>query len=296
MSRHIPLLLLSCALFLSACASDPAGRTGRDSGPFSARAKNRLVEKDPAALRRTALGFENAGQCGAALSLYQQLLAVDPNDVASTRGLARCLAALGNSERGIAELEALYASSPTDAGIRSDLVGLYLKSMRLDDARALLSPLVEDGTPSILERLQYGIVLEILGAPEKARLIWDDVQQRAPGDLRAGRYLSMSFALDGSFDAAVALLQPLLDSPATAEKGRETLSYIYALSGQYQAALALARGVLTPQELDARRTMLKVLPRLSRADQASALFLNRISQDSMRALGAGDLTDGDGSS
>ena len=276
-------LTLSLAL-LSACTDGPAKRVNTPTGPLTATAKNRLVKEDPASLKRAAAGFERSGQHSAALNLYLQLSAQYPDDRESALGIARCLINLGQRTEGIARLEALYSADTTDRRARAALIDAYMKDVQIDKARSLLQPVVEGGYASLVEKLQYGVLLEVEGQPEQARLIWDEVRATAPKDPRATRYMAISFALDKEYDTSVALLQSLLDDPETDDMGRETLSYIYALSGQMKAALAIARSALSPREVDARTPLLELLPSLSRKEQATGILLDRVSAATIRRL------------
>ena len=277
-------LILVASLVIMGCTQGPAKRVNTPTGPLTATAKNRFVQEDPDALRRAALGFERGGQHSSALNLYLQLSAQYPNDRESALGIARCLIALGQKREGTLRLESLYTEAPEDRQVRQALLDAYMKSVQIEKAETMLAPLVANESATQLELLQFGVLNEVLGRPLIARQIWDEVRGSDTGNVVASRYIAISFALDKEYETAVALLQGLLDNPETDSVGRETLSYIYALSGQTDAAIAIASSVLSAEEVDQRRTLFKLLPTLSRREQATGILLNRVSADTIRRL------------
>lgn len=277
-------LLITMLFFVTACSTGPERRTNSAAGPLGPAARNKMVQKSPEALLATAYGLERGGDLSAALALYSQLRAEYPDNKTAIQGEARIFVLTGRGDVGINQLLQLHGLYPADQALQTDLVNSYIHLGYVERARDFLRGLQSGGILGDTQKVRLGVLEEVTGDAQRARLLWDEVQTSKPDNFETQQFLALSFALDGAYETATALLQQGLDRPSTAQDAKDMLAYIYALSGQWQTAEAIAQTVLSPEELAARRPVYQMLPRLRRAEQARAIMLGQITQEALETL------------
>lgn len=286
---YVIVTCLFCVYLVSACSDRAEYRTNSAVGPLSANARNVLASENPDNIIKAALAFEEAGQFSSALSLYQQLYASDTLSsealsITVRLGIARNYNNLGQKEKARQEFTDLYLTHPLDKNIETAYVGFLMYNGDISHAQKILSAAEQADTLTTTQKIQLGIVSEISGDQNKARLLWDSIYFMTPENSTVLEYLAISFALDKNYDASVDLLKSLLDNSETVVKARLTLANIYALSGQADAALAIAESVISYEEAQQKSGFYKILPKMSRREQASALLLGQIPAKVIRRL------------
>ena len=248
---------------------DLYGRLG-----FAAEARAEYLE--------AAGAFENRGDIPGRISMYEKLAGLDRTDFDSRFKLARLLAAENQTERAIAEFNAVaeiqlargdaggaeatlreaLALEESDIRTVTGLTGLYRGKGRRADAIAVLeSSLAVSPRPEFM--LLLGEIWDDAGRASKARESYERLLARDPEhfearfklgrlEVKAGRP-DQAFALieplitdaihKGHDDRAIGLLGVILMSGALHLPSLEKLAHVYRLSGQ-RANLEIADRVL----------------------------------------------------
>lgn len=269
------LMLLPLAA-LAACTTGPEARTSRPAGPVSAYALNEIAEKDPQSLIRLGEGFERAGDYVGALRLYRQALAANPGMVDARAAQGRLFVKLGQLEQGITELEFAHTKQPDNISVAVHLMDAYILQKKYAEAAALITPLADKDGAQADVILRAAQALHILGAVDSSRTYLDKLLTNDNKDPQALSALAFNFALEGDFDTAVAVLQPMMDNAATAAVGRRSLATIYALSGQSEAAEHIAGTIVSEDDLRSLRPFYRLLPTLSGQEKAVAVYYERL--------------------
>lgn len=281
MSRTIVIAVLTV---LTACTSDrPAKRATEDIGPVSVRARNSLATQNPAGLVNVGEGFERAGNYPAAQALYQQALAAAPDLMAAKVAVARVMALMGRPGESLTMLQTLVSENPEAAEPRSALVDAYIAHGEYKKAFETLEPLITTASSAdiydIAGRLAY-----ISGSTDVARSFFDKALKLEPENPSVLQNLALSYALDGSFESAVALVQKAMDRPSAQIPAQRSLAIIYALSGQTDAALHIARAAMPLEEANNMRPFYQLLPRLDKEPKAAAAMFGRIPVNAVEKL------------
>ncbi len=277
------LILLFLLAFLTACASNtPAKRATEAEGPVSVRARNSLASDNPEGLVAVAEGFEKAGNFQGANNLYGQAMAASPSLIPAQIGYARTLTKLGQLSRGREIIEGLLSRFPHDKDIVLAAADLLTQTGEFERARQLVKQLADQlgsghGILDLLGRLD-----QVTGREDAARNSFNLALKQAPQNAETLKNLALSFALEGEYESAVALLQRAMDNPRTQMQAKRSLAFVYALSGQRKAARVIAMSAVPPEELATLEFLFDLLPRMSKEQQAIALMFDRIPVDLMR--------------
>lgn len=275
-------ITLAACLFLAACASGPEKRTNNDQGPVSARARNVLASENPQGLVTVAEGFERTGNLEGAYNLYSQAIAAAPELLSAKLGLARIYAKINEADRAKVVLESLEGDHGSDPEYILTSVEILTLLANYNQAEIVLEPLSSQANATAPILNMAGRLSQINGRPKRARDYFDRALGIQPGNSAVLRNLAISFAIDGQYESAVALLQRAMDSPLGATDAKRTLAYIYALSGQLKAANVIASSVVPQDEIQELSHIFRLLPRFTPAEQASVLMFDRVPVDALQ--------------
>ncbi|GHF27914.1 hypothetical protein GCM10017044_23850 [Kordiimonas sediminis] len=285
--RIISLGILCIAV--TACTTGPRG--DRNSVVSGMGAK-----QDPEGLVEVGKGFERAGDYVGALSMYQQALQKSPEMIKAQLGIARVLDSAGRADEAASILRRLEGLHPENKAIKRQLAFTYASMRRFDAALAVATKLIvdaeytpiihtEDGMPTetgdFLLLDLAGRLSEVTGQSANARDFYDKSLAITPSALQPVQHLALSFALDGNFDTAVAMLQPPLRFPPTKEDAQRTLALIYGLSDQPEAAYEITRALDGMEKAAESRSFYILLPSLPKAMQAEAVLFGGLEKDKL---------------
>lgn len=276
------ILLAMIALPLAACGSGPEKRVNEGEGPFSARARNSLATNNPTGLLRVGEGFERSGNYRGALNIYGQAMAADPDLLEAQIAYARVVGLLGAHDRSLSILTALLEKHPGNLPVRLALANANIRVGHFTVAVLLLEPLLEDADASAELLDLGGRLAQVSGNSQRARELIGRALAKNRGDHTFLQHMALSFALEGEFASAVAMLQKAMDKSAGLIPGKQSLAMVYALSGQYSAALQLARGSMTTEEAEARRFVYRNIPSWTKEQQAMAVLFNQFPKELLR--------------
>ncbi len=267
-------------LLLAACAATgPEKRVNHGEGPISARARNALASENPAGLVTVAEGFERAGNLEGAYNLFSQAAAADPTLLSANLGIARVLAKTGRLDQAQAILDGLATSHATSTELKLTQVDVAIMRADYAVADAQLADVITPDTKDLTQLMLGGQLAQVTGNTRRARILFDRALAIAPNHPGAIRNMALSFALEGEFETAVALLQKTMDMPASVTAGKRSLALVYALSGQRKAAMVIAGGATDQAEFERMRVAFDLLPRLNTQEQAALLLFDHLPRD-----------------
>lgn len=284
LSIRIKTLLIS--LLLAGCAASGDKRATDDVGPVTAYARNTLAQENPQGLVRIGEGFERARDFVGAQKLYAQAMAAAPDLDNAKIAYARVSSALGQNDAATSILTLLLREQPDNRSAKITLAQVYTAARRYSAALKVLEGLPE---PTGRELMLVGQLLHVTGAAAEGQARMTEALDKSPDDSAVLEAAALSFALNGDYPAAVALLRRVMDQRSASEAAQKSLALVYALSGQRQAALRIARDVMSVNEVQRLQSFYRFLPRFSRQEQAAALFFNRVPADTVKRL-SGDAT------
>ncbi len=270
---------LCLAFFLAACGSGPEKRVNTGEGPFSARARNTLAIENPEGLLRVGQGFEQSGNMQGALNIYGQAMAAAPDLIEAQIAYARVTGLLGAHDRSIGMLTGLLEKHPENVEVRSALAQVNIRIGRFKFAMLVMKPLLDlEGTTANTLDLG-GRLAQISGQPDQARSFFGRALDQQPQNSGFLRNMALSFALEGDYQTAVAMLQKSMDKAAGLMPGRQSLALVYALSGQYSSALQLARGSMPLEEVNRRKFVYRNIANWTKEQQAMAVLFDQYPTD-----------------
>ncbi|WP_262691683.1 tetratricopeptide repeat protein [Kordiimonas aestuarii] len=282
LNRQISTCLLCLAL--AACTSGgPSKRATEDVGPLSAYARNNLATNNPEGLVKVGEGFEKAGDYAGAYVLYQQALAAAPELLSARIAVARIQTPLGKPEASVRALTILIREQPQSKSVRMALTEAQIAMSDYRSASETFRPLLDiSQSPAAYD--MAGRLAYVGGDNQEARTYFDRALKLDPTNPEALQHLAFSYAIEGQFDSAVALLRKAMDRPDGQLPAQRSLAAIYALSGQRDAALHIAKSAMSAEEANSLRTYYQLLPRLSAKEQAEALMFDRIPKEAITRL------------
>lgn len=276
-------LVAGTALTLAGCASGPAKHSPDGVGPVSAEARNKLANANPEGLVRVGEGFERAGDYVGAIALYEQALAAAPDLLSARVAMARVLVPLGKVEAAISQLTLLLQDHPQSREVRAELVEALTAAGKYEAASLAFAPLVNAAAGSDILDLA-GRLAYVAGDKDGARKHFDASLRLNPTHGDTLNHLALSYAIEGEYEAAVAILRKAMDNPLVQLQAQRSLASIYAISGQKDAAQHIARGAMTAEEANRLATFFELLPRLNAQEQAEALMFDRIPKSAIERL------------
>lgn len=276
-------IFFSASLLVSACGAGPEKRVNTDEKPFSARARNTLATENPEGLLRVGQGFERSGNLQGALNIYGQTMAAAPDLIEAQVGYARVMGALGAHDRSISMLTGLLEIYPNNQLVRITLANANIRAGQFKFATLLLEPILEVKTasPDLLDL--GGRLAQVSGQTEKARKLFGRALDLLPNEPKFLRHMALSFALEGDYPAAVAMIQKSMDKSTGLISGKKDLALVYALSGQFSSAMQLARGAMSSEEVNTRRFVYRNIANWPPEHQAMAVLFDQFPKDLLSA-------------
>jgi len=266
LSKILTVRIISAValLMLTACSG----------GSNSKNSTSSLASQNPEGLVRVGEGFERTGNLKGALDLYNQALAVSPDLLIAQVAKARLLTKTSRREEGVATLQGLYTANPNNHPVAIALAQGLIFSDRYSDAYEIAKSIVPKSSADIQALDLAGTLADINGKPDKAKTFYDRALQVNPNDASVIKHLSISFALNGEYETATALLQSILAVPATEKLAKQTLANIYALSGQIEASNVIAKATFEPEQLEQWNLIYQLINTLSYKEKAIFLLLD----------------------
>lgn len=176
--------------------------------------------------------------------------AVTPEQIAANAGRAAAAAlGRGDLDAAVRLAETAVSLSPRDAGHRTTLAELYLKSGRFDSAAAAYRDALQlnPGDP----RASLSLALTEIGIGENDKAV--ATLKAANGQVAPADH-GLALALAGDKQGAIALLTAAARADGATARVRQNLALAHALAGDWAQARTIAAQDVPADELDARMT------------------------------------------
>lgn len=228
-------------------------------------------------LMRIAAAAHSGGDFANAVAIYRQAAILEPQTPAPFVAAGNTLSEMGEVNEAILAYKSALNRSENDPEALRGLAKAYLKTGRPELAGAPLAVAYQNtpGDPKLLQLV--GVADDLLGQHREAQARYRRGLELAPGDFGLTLDLALSFALTGEYDAAIARMAPIVSSPLSTRRVRQTAALIYGLKGDRRAAERLAQIDLEPSAVQHNLAYYDRLRQLSPEVRSQAL----------RSLGSG---------
>lgn len=231
------LLCAATVSLLSACEMlDSNGEQAK----ISAQAAQAAVDQGgaPLNLARAARGVHDYA---AAINIYKKIIASNPADTDTVVELGQTQLEAGEIDDAIVTFQSVPATSKSMLAAQ---LGLERASLMLSQpAKALryANSAVTIDSKSVPALIGQGVALDMLSRHAEAQASYRAALAFEPQDIPARSDLSLSLAMTGHFDEAIAIMTTLARSPAATPRLRQNLALIYGLKGDTAMASGLSR-------------------------------------------------------
>jgi Flp pilus assembly protein TadD len=214
-----------------------------------------------------------------ALTFYQRVLQVDPNNPEAVYGTAEAMLGLGQSVDSTKYYRQFVQLRPNDPRGAIGLARAFNRANRPADALAALDTAGKTTGMSLLAFQERGVALDLAGRSKEAQTVYSEALRLAPRNLDILRRLALSFALTDDYPTALNLLQNVANEPGGAGTIRQAVAMVYALSGQADAAVKISSTAETEVAAKQRLAFFGALQNLSLQQRARAVHLNEIAPE-----------------
>lgn len=188
-------------LSLGSCGDDPKPAATTAQAPPLSDADVKLG---------IGLNLRDSGRYQEAIGLFEQILAVDPNNEKAQFNRATVLADLGRRSEALAEFDRLVKLHPDDADILTNRGIVLMQLQRLDEALASIDKALTIESGRIPTRLVRAQVLTAMTRYDDALKELDVAKSMQPGAVEADLGRAAVFAAQGNGAAAEAIYNELL--------------------------------------------------------------------------------------
>ena len=155
----------------------------------------------------------------------------------------------GDLARALDAMEQAVALSPRDAGYRLTLADIYMRSGRFESAEATYRDVLALDPSRPRASIALALMQAANGRSQDALAQLDSLQGQA-----SASDLGLAYALAGSPQRAVEILEPAARSMGANARIRQNLALAYALGGDWSRARMVASQDVSPSELSQRMT------------------------------------------
>lgn len=219
------------ALGLGACATTTT--TSQTSDQVSVESMLRVAD-----LTRSGGDLMNA------VGLYQRAHELAPQDERPLIALGQIFAQLGSPSSAAEAYRAAVAAAPSDVEARRGL-GTALIAMGQPDAAITELEKALDIAKDYRIYNSLGVAYDMTGDHASAQTYYQTGLALSPGNLELSNNLGLSLALDGHYEAAIALLEKISNDPNAPSRYRQNLALAFGLAGNRDKARQVAQ-----QDLD----------------------------------------------
>ncbi len=260
-------------LLLAACATDRVGEamSGAAAGETGAYGTT----------MRIADATRAVGDLTGAVSLYRRAAEIAPKRAAPLVALGGTLQDARAFNESVTAYQAALAIEPKNVdalrGLGNSFVGLDQAQLALTQFRAAAQ--FNPADPRLANSL--GVVYDMLSDHRAAQESYAAGLASTPDNLPLLNNLSLSLALSGDFDQAVARLRPVALSAGSTLRTRQTLALIYGLANNSDAAARIARMDLDESAVQSNLAYYTTLRGLVAAKRSSAIVKSSVRSDAL---------------
>jgi Flp pilus assembly protein TadD len=232
------LAVASCALLVvTACAANSVVRPHMDPSLSGAERE----ESRYGTTLRLAASTREAGDPAAAVTIYQQAIALEPSRPDAYVLLGDTLIELKSyNEAAQTYQQALKHDSGNLAAHRGygrAMLGLNHPEAAISHYQAVLDRDPKD----VAAHNGLGVALDLAGQHEAAQAAYKAGLEVAPDSMLLSNNLGLSLALAGQYQEAIHLLRTVAEEPGAKARNRQNLALAYGLSGDLAAAERVSR-------------------------------------------------------
>ncbi|WP_416356426.1 tetratricopeptide repeat protein [Aureimonas phyllosphaerae] len=252
-TRARRLALAGCFLtlaLLAGCNQTSRMHTG-SIGPSTASSTTTAPRGEPALSEMTTDQLANA------VRAYGARYEGNPKDKANGLAFASALQMTGRNEQSLAVMRQVAIAHPDDR----DVLAAYGKALAAaGDLPKALETVRRAQTPDRPDwRLMSteGAVLDQLGQPEKARVLYERALVLQPNEPSILSNLGMSYLLSKDLPKSETYLARAVKLPGADARVRQNLALVMGLQGRFDEAERTASAVLSPDEAKANVAYLR---------------------------------------
>ncbi len=183
-----------------------------------------------------------------AASMYQKAITADPELIPARMGYAKTLAEMGNAPAAISAYEDIIKLRPNDSFAKRGLAGLYLNSFKAKDAEKLLvDALNQKPDPKLFNSL--GVAYDMLGRADEAKQSYYSGIVLDQEDQNLWANLALSMALNGRAKEGVKIMQKVANTASANPVYRQNLAFLYILTNQKPVAEKILRLDMNDEEV-----------------------------------------------
>ena len=185
-----------------------------------------------------------------AIALYEQALIMDPDSEEAQRRLGPAQQSVGASVSALDTYRQAAEQSPEDPVALRRLGNALIAETYPERAMAYLekSIALADAPQT---RNSLGVAFDMLGQHRQAQEQYRVAMALAPTDLDLSNNLALSMALNGEFDAAIALAEEVSGHNGAGSRHRQTFALVLGLAGRDAQAAEVAGMDLSPSQVAA---------------------------------------------
>jgi len=192
-------------------------------------------------LRKVAIASQQTQEYGAAVRYYEQLYQKNPADIEATLGYARNLRYNGTPAQAAQMLQASLDEGPENPRLLSELGRALIAAGNPERAITPLTEAISTGLTDWQTYSALGIANDQLGRHAKARNLYRKAQRISPENTAILNNLALSWALSGSLDRSLMILERASKLPGVSAQVRQNLALMYGIKGDAKRAHELAR-------------------------------------------------------
>lgn len=228
---------------------------------------------EPGSLMNMADSFLEAGDFSSALRLYQRTARENANHVPSRLGLAMIYNKLGASDMAISFYQQVLIIDPDNAQAKHGLARSLLSKNRPEEALVYLQEISRKNPANHKIYNSLGLAHDLMGLSEKAQMQYGLGLNIKPDDISLLNNLALSFALEGQYAPSIRLLSKAINLDYSVTKAQQNLVMVYVMSGEENTARKIGAGLMNDEELENNIKHYKWLLTLSAKQRAQAIYL-----------------------
>ncbi|WP_347558139.1 tetratricopeptide repeat protein [Robbsia sp. KACC 23696] len=231
-----PVLSLACGALLIAMSACTTQMTVHASGTPSGPLKTKATPAEEVRLAKVALDH---GDLDMARTIYERLIATNPDSVEGLVGLGDTLYAVGDFTRAGVLYDRAHQLAPEALEPMINRGRIAIRERRFDQAIQIYREVLAKLPNNSLAAAGLGTALDMSGDHAGAQAVLREAMTKNPGDPYLATNLGMSLLSGGDVKAAIAVLLDVTRFPAAPPQAREDLALAYGMLGNDKIATEL---------------------------------------------------------
>jgi len=233
-------VVIGAAALLSACAPNSV----RTPAGASVNAPLAAAEQETSrygTLLRLASSTRSAGDPAAAVSMYQQAIALDRGRPEAYTLLGDALIELGAHDQAIEVFEQSLERDGDGLAARLGYARALVALKRPEAAIPHYEAVLKTAKNNLQAHNGLGVAYDLAGQHQPAQKVYRDGLAFAPDSMLLRNNLGLSLSLAGVHKDAIELLEIVANEPGARAQNRQNLALAYGLSGDLASAERISR-------------------------------------------------------